>query len=499
VRSIAGRDEPIATTPGGFNPWPLLRPLLASWPLLVVGLLVGPAIVSIMQSRAPVMYSAEALVAPNRTRTQVQFVPQIKTIDDNSAAGGSALTPERRQALVDLVHSSNVEAQVLADLNGKLSTDSLQRGQLSQQVSGTIRPRSEILSIQAVAAAPSDSMLIVNAWAKNYVDEVNKLYSSSGGDGSIGRLRDEAQQTLEAAQTTLSTSIATSQLESLTEQITQRQALLTLLQSPYQTASATGDTKSGSGDSTSSASTSNPSLNDYRLAERRTLDDLAQTLRRVDATRQNVRALVSQAQTSGNGNASDAAALALLKTQLVAISDGLPSQIQLQLPTGLSGGSATDLLALAASLDAARAELQNQFETRRAGYEQKNAQDITDLELQLQDLRAKREGADAERKRLTAARDLASDTYTALAKKAEEQRVTNSTAGHEVELASEATYAGQLPKQATSSLVAAALIGLLITIAIAYLRWYALGRGRSFDTIRLRPSPSPRSEHSVTH
>jgi hypothetical protein len=460
----------------------LLKPFLVSWPLLLLGLILGPAIVLATQSRAPVVYSAEALVAPNRSRTQVQFVPQIKTIDDSTtAAGGSALTPERRQALVDLVRSSNVEALVMKDLNGKLPDSELQQGALVQQINGGIRPRSEILSIQALASSPTDAMLIVNSWARNYVDEVNHLYSSSDSDGSIQALRDRAQQDFQAAQATLNASIATSDLETLDQQIQQKQALLALLQSPYQgAAQGTADTSSDAKPSAASSTqvqVSNAVLNDYRLAERRSLDDLAQTLRRVDATRQTARALLGQAQLNGGGGgSSDAAALALLKTQLVAISDGLPSQLQLQIPSSVGGSTAEDLQTLANSLDAARQQLAADFESRRAAYEANRAQQVSALERELQDLRARREAADAERKRLTAARDLASDTYTALAKKAEEQRVASSTAGHEVELASEATFAAPLPRQTTSALVTAAFAGLVAAAAVAVLRWYAFDR-----------------------
>jgi uncharacterized protein involved in exopolysaccharide biosynthesis len=82
-----------------------------------------------------------------------------------------------------------------------------------------------------------------------------------------------------------------------------------------------------------------------------------------------------------------------------------------------------------------------------------------------------------------AARDLASDTYSALAKKAEEQRVTNSTAGHEVEMASEATFASPVPRHGTGNLVIAAVVGLLIGGAIALIRWYGFGTGRSLSSI----------------
>ena len=42
---------------------PILRPFLASWPVLVLGLFVGIAVAAVFQARAPIVYTAEALVA----------------------------------------------------------------------------------------------------------------------------------------------------------------------------------------------------------------------------------------------------------------------------------------------------------------------------------------------------------------------------------------------------------------------------------------------------
>lgn len=487
LRSITVHDQALASRDVPFTS--ILRPFLASWPLLVAGLLLGGAIGYATQSRAPLMYTAEALVVPNRTRTQVQFVPQIKTIDDTSNAQAStALTPERRQALVDLVHSSSVEDQAIADLSGKLAANSLKRGGLVQQVTGGIRPRSEILSIQAVSSSADEAVLIANAWARSYVDEVNRLYAPAASNGSMEALRDGARQDLDAAQSNLNQSIGNSQLETLDQQIQDRQALVALLTSPYQPPAQAGPPSLPQ----TQTQTTNPSLNDYRLAERRILDDLAQTLRKVQATRDNVRALLSQAQLSGAGGSNNSAAIALLKTQLVSISDVLPSQLQLQLPSDAGSASTAELQTLATSLDAARDELAREFEARRTAYEQHNQQQVTQLQQELQDLRAKREAADAERKRFTNARDLAADTYTALAKKAEEQRVANSTSGHEVEMASEATFASVVPRNGTLML-GGAMLGVLAGTALALLRWFVTLRGSALPGARLSSAQPTKS------
>jgi uncharacterized protein involved in exopolysaccharide biosynthesis len=472
----------------------LVRPLLASWPILLIGIVLGPAIAAVIQSRAPATYMAEALVAPNRTITHVDFGAQIKTVDDNSATtSAGTMTPERRQALVDLIRSSDVESQVIKDLDGKVPADELRPGTLIQHVAGDIRARSEILSIRATAPSASDAAMIANAWANEYVTSVNQIYSGTSTDGSLTTLRDQAQQQLNAAETALSQSMQNSKLEALDGQIQSKQALLTLLQTPYQPQDASNQSTSTSPSASPTPSprsdqrsAAGPS-SDYRLAERRTLDDLAQTLRRIDVTRESVRALLAQSAANGSMSPSDAAALAIIKTQLVSISDGLPSQLQLQLPSTVNQDSTTDLQTLASSLDQARAQVANEFNTRKAAYEQNLSQQVSQLEADLRDIRAQREAARAERNQLTAARDLAQETYTALAKKAEEQRVANSAAGHEVELASQANFASPVPRQNILVLAAAGLVGLVLAAGVALFRWYVLGlSGRPERTWPLR-------------
>jgi hypothetical protein len=260
----------------------------------------------------------------------------------------------------------------------------------------------------------------------------------------------------------------------LDRQIQSKEALLKLLQTPYQPQTSAGMTASPSATPAPQANQVPVVSDDYRLADRRTLDDLAQTLRRIDVTRQSVQTLVEQARASGGTSPSDSAALAILKTQLVAISGGLSSQLQLQVPTNANQGSVDDLQALAASLKQARAQVSAEFDTRKAAYEANTQQQIAQLEGDLRDLRAQREAADAERKQLTAARDLASDTYTALAKKAVERRVAASAAGHEVELASQATFATPAPRQKILVLVVAGVAGFLAAGLICIVRRYWL-------------------------
>jgi hypothetical protein len=326
---------------------------------------------------------------------------------------------------------------------------------------------------------------VTNAWASEYVDQVNRIYASAGPDNSILALHDKAQRDLQQAQNALINSMRESRLEQLDSSIRDREHRMFLLQSAYQAgAYSQPDNSAAAQQQKAPQQTTSPNIpagtrppaatvdaatarGDYRLAEVRTLDDLAQTIRRLDATRENVRVLLSQAD-SGD-SPSSGVALTLVKAQLVSISDGLPRQTQLQLPA-TNSGSADELRSLADNIDQVRDRVAAEFETRRATYEQNRDAQIAALDDELRTLRSQREQADAERKQLTLQRDVALDTYTALARKVEEQRIAQGAVGHEVELASRAAFAVSGGKNVVLTLTASFVLGALVVAAIVLLQ-----------------------------
>lgn len=477
------RADEDAATVVVWVPW-WVSTLSAHWPLLALGAVIVPLLMAPFLFTAPKQYVAEALIAPTRARTQVQFEPSIKTVADGSSPQGTgAFTPERRQALVDLIRSSAVERQVVEQLSSTGQYPGLRTGELVQQISGGLRPRSEILSIQAVADDQTRAVAIVNAWAHGYVDQVNALYAPGESSAPLDNLVGQARSDLQQAQEALSTSLKDSRLDSLNRQIQDKEREIALLQTPYQApaTSSQQDPKSQqtgqSGQAAQQTQQSNlvagaaaaESLNDYRLAERRTLDDLAQTLRRLDATRENVRALLVQSDPSDQSGADSAAAIALIKAQLVAVSGSLPSQLQIQLP---AGGTTSDdqLRALVASIEQARAQVATEFDTRRTAYETRRTAQLAQLESDIRLLRWQQEQESATRSELTRKRDLAQQTFDALARKAEENRVSQGAGGHEVELASEASFASTVQRPTIPTLAGGAVLGFILGIV------FVLGR-----------------------
>lgn len=433
------------------------------WKTLLAGGVTATAVAMLALLVLPRAYVATAYVLPMPSAFEVQFEPKIRTVDQAAQSGtttgtSASVTPERRQALADLVGSSELESQVLQNLRGKISLADAQPGSLATHVKGTLMPKSDMIAIQADAASAQDAIAIANEWVAAYALRVNRIYSGSSGTQTLDSLvhqRDDALTQLQSVQAALVSDISTSSLESLDSRIKNDEHQLSLLQSAYQAGVFPQGTEASF------------ALDDYRLSELRTINDLAQTLRRLNATRESARALLNQAN-NGPGQPNDAAALALMKAQLVSLSGALPSQLQFQIPASGDADSANDLRSLIAGIDQARSAVQQEFATRRQAYETKRQSDIAALQDELRDLRSQFEARLAQRKELTGRRDLMLDTYSALARKVEERRVAEAGVGQAVQIASYAGAAQSTTPKPSIVIPVAAIIGVALAAGVIF-------------------------------
>ncbi|HEX8968278.1 MAG TPA: hypothetical protein VF937_10375 [Chloroflexota bacterium] len=491
-----------------------IQVLAGGWKILVLGGLIAGAVAAITLLLQPKQYVAEALVAPIFSSTQVQFEPRIRTVDSATEQTNGTLTPERRQALLDLVKTGEIESSVIRQISGTALNTPSQPGQLVGRVRGEQRPKSEMISIQAEADTPDDAVAITNAWAQGFVDLVNRVYGSNSVP-SLDKLkgqRDDALAQYQQNQAALADALQTNKQDALNRQISDREHQIAVLQSPYQSGafgqpstvtSANNRQSSSSTTNNNNTTTNDPNSNnvsanqapppvqvdaqtargDYRLTEVRTLDGLAENLRRLDVSKQNLRVLMARAQ-SGQSSAADEAAIAVLKTQLVSMTNDLP-QLQLQVTVDGNSNTAAELQQLNDSIDQARAQVAAEFDARRAAFEASSASQIASLEDEVRSLKSQSEAAATELKQLTLRRDLSWDTYTALARKVDEQTVAQSSSDQQVEIASRASVGVPstprfiiiVPAAAAAGVLIAALI-LLVPLVQAYLGPYVERRRR---------------------
>lgn len=452
---------------------------LRNWALLSVGVVVGVLSGWLVAVSQPATYVAEALIAPTRTHTEVQFESSIKTVTDAGGAtgtGNNGLAPatrERMQALADLVRSSTVEAKVLPEFRRTLPTSDWHPGMLRSHVRGALQPRSEIISIQVDAADPSQAVSLTNAWATAYAEFINHLYGSGNSSNTVQALeaqRDAAYAQHQSAQSALTALLRDDRVDELSRAINEKQDRLAVIYRP---------TASVSTSSNADATKVVNSFDDYRMLELRTINSLAQTLLRLDTLHARLQALANQAV----AGSTDVAAISVAKTQLLSISDGLPNQVQFQLPVSVSSNLDVNLDELIASVDRARTQLQVEFQTKRAEFEAGRAAEIRNLEEELRPMRAQLEELTSTRHDLTLKRDVAWDTYSALARKIEERKVAEAASGHEVEIAAVATDANPTQSNLWQYRISGGVLGFAAATLLLVLR-RTLQRGLSATRFR---------------
>jgi hypothetical protein len=447
--------------PRGRAGWvsPVASWLALNWVLLLGGAIAGFFLGSL--ALGPAQYTAQALVATSPRRTQAQLDSSITT--DTTSKASVSISPERRQALADLVSTGAVETAAIARLQQTLPGQHFQPGDLLNRVHGSLLSRSDVIAIQVDADTQADAAAIANAWAASYVEFINQLYVKDAGPSldTLIAQRDRAAAERDAAQQALNANLQQSKLEELVDGIQQRQQELDLLQA-------------------TPVNFEVPST-DYRAVQVQTLNDLSQTLRRIEVAEQSARVLLQGMPADPSASSGDETALTLLKAQLVSLSESTNSTVRLEIPSFNGDGSVTtrsQLETLVADLEQTRGQLSSELVDQREIYEAQVAERTSQIDDELRQMRADLERARAERNSLTARRDLAQSAYDALAKTVQEQTITNADAGREVEIATLARDVNPLVQLGVVPRAAGVVLGMWCAVLIALLlrglrrRWW---------------------------
>lgn len=459
--------------------------MLRRWRYIGAGCVIGAVAAGLMLLVLPRPYLAEALIAPVRAQTDVQFEPSIKTVGDTPAQ--AAPSAQRLQALADLALADTIEQEVITQLRGTLPDDQLQAGQLVKQVKAAVLPRSELIAIDVEAQSPTSALAIANAWTNAYVKTVNQVYANSNTLESVQAQRDQAYAALQQAIDANAADLKDNPAPALQRAIQDKEHQLEVLQTQYQAGQFTPPTSAGQ-----SASSAPPPIdgdlarNDYHLAEVRTINDLAQIMRRLDASKESLKTLID-ASDQGRPDPTTATALALLQSQLAGLSDALPGQVQFQFPP-YQGDASAQLQALAAAIDQARSSVAQELAARRQAYESARQGQIDQLESDLRSLREQATAPVARRQDLQLRQDLAWETYSALARKVEEREVAETSTTHEVEIASAPVQAQPMARSAVLTLLAGAFGGGVLAGLLSLFPHLLPGVGRHEPSRRPQPT-----------
>lgn len=392
---------------------PYLEALLRNW-MWIVGTAVLAALLAFgLSSLVPSTYEATALIAVTEPRERLQFDSRIETVPDNNplkAYPELATSDDILQALLAQIAPTTDDIKTLAALRGRVEAKS--GSDLS------------LIRLSARHSNPAKVSEITNAWAEIFVARANKIYSGQGEE-QIRFFESQLEQ-------------ARLELETAEQSLVDFQARnrLTLVSNQLDFYSQTQA--------------------DY-LASQRAVTVLRQDVQRLYDQ------LIAQSD-SRSTTFADQLTLLLLQikafdsrfsTNAAAAESTIPLQLQINGTESLTGAGRSEQLAFLTSLIRTLEEKAAQVET-----------ELAELEPQILALQGQRQEVEIETDRLIRDRDLAQETYIALARKVDQERITSQDNTSGVLLASRAAVPVQpvSPRRLLNTAAAGAL-GLLISFS----------------------------------
>ena len=403
--------------------------LIRHWVWIVGLALVAAAAAFVVSLLLPPTYEASAVVIITEPRYQMQFDPRFKTVDQWTPA---------YKAFPTLATSDGVLRSVL-DAYTPSPDSGIEEWKL-RALSGMLEATSEgdpsLVMLRVRSRSPEDAAAIANLWADALVQQGNRIYSEREDDvtffeeqvAQAEQVLDEADAALIEFEARSQASIVGAQLDSL------RQA-----QADY-------------------------------LADQRAIAYVVQDI-------QGLRAQL--AQQPGDRPISLADDLTALLLQIKAFNllqlksldaqASAPIQLQIDSAGSLSDKAPAEQIAfldnLVVTLEAKSAEIDGR---------------LAELEPQTLALQERLQEIDAESQRLVDARDLASETYTTLARKLEEARISAREENGVLQVGSHAAVPEKpvSPRKMLNTAVAGAL-GLMVGVCgIFAAEWWRGDRDR---------------------
>ncbi|MFN8597626.1 MAG: Wzz/FepE/Etk N-terminal domain-containing protein [Anaerolineae bacterium] len=341
----------------------LVRLIQRYWKWLVSLSVAGAGIALVIGLVSPPRYEATAWVVVTQPRYQLQFETRIQSVNE---------PPQTNKALPELALTDAVLSKVIEQLGERLNADDRVLAKFKDRLSARAGADPTLIRLTVAGTDPQETQAIANTWLATYVAYVNDLYQQSASDEAFFTAQaTEAQAKLAAAEQALVDYQGRNSLSIITAQLASRQAALT-------TALSNGRT--------------------------------------IAAVIQDARSLQQQlARQQPNSSTALADELAALYLQVDALNAQTTVPIQLQI-----GGGSAPLATRTASEQAALLGTLIEVLTAKAA---DIAEQAKAAEPELLALQQQQQAAQVEGERLTRERDLARDTYVALAHKLDEVRV----------------------------------------------------------------------------
>jgi uncharacterized protein involved in exopolysaccharide biosynthesis len=393
---------------------PYVEAIIRHWYWIVGAALIGAIIGFVVSSFLPPTYEATALVAVIGARERLQFDARFQETTENQPLRAFPQLAESDQVLQRLLVENLIE---------DVETVAAIRGAVTAEVGDDL----SIVQLTARSTEPALAADLANAWAAVFVEWANQIYGEQGGDQVrfFESQRDEALVALTAIEDALINYQGINQTQVISNTLV-----------------AYTDTQAG-----------------YLEAQRELLfltQDVEQLRDR----------LAEQPDTNSITLADQLTSLSL-QLQTYGANTTLPLLFQLNQELVLTGDSRAEQLVLLDSLLAALSLQANHLENELVAIEPR----ILALQQQVQ-------LAETEYHRLLRDRTVAEETYTALARKVNEERIAAQDTTTGVRLASEAAVP-QTPASPNKIFNAILLAGLGAFIGLSlvvFVQWHSSKR-----------------------
>ena len=450
-------------------PFPeLVRLLRRSWRLLVIGPVAAAVAAALLSLFVlPMRWDATSSLIMTLVKPSISLDPRVQTVSDEDLVRTSSSDDRgRRETLLGLVLSDDVIGQLWQEASGDLPANVQSVTDLKERLQPSAR--ANVLNLTARGDTPAQAARLANLWAQVAEQRINALYSQAMQPPTQAAAQAAAAQKnyLEAEQA-LIVFLQSSPIDELQRQIDQKKSVLDTLQRQQ-----------------------------VKVLETR-LQSRLDNLNKLDLLLANIKALQGQARADQTGSAS-AAALSSLLVQVSAFTTGAIIPVQLQIPIEQLRDAVSpaqrlsNLDVLAASL----ADLRRAWQAEAEGLQTQvlQASDLLSREVAGQDLMTGVQTMQAQinalqsdletqtdtQRRLTDARDVAWESFTALARRAAEVTIASETTSTEVRLASTALPPSDHATPHTLLNVALALVaGEILALAFVLLQAQAAAPGAS--------------------
>jgi capsular polysaccharide biosynthesis protein len=230
--------------------------VLVAWWREIALIAIGAAVVAavailLLRLVTPPTYASSATVAIARTQSSITFDERFTTLSqDQLQALSSVDAAARRGALLGLVSNGAVAQAVIAQLSNILTDENeqspaywLAEGQVKAELVGSTgsQANSDLIRITISADSPAKAAALANAWAQNYVEQVNRIYGQIPSElvASVTSELGKAQAEYDSAQTELEAFVAQNEVDKLNRLIVEKQDIIASLQAGKQTAITT--------------------------------------------------------------------------------------------------------------------------------------------------------------------------------------------------------------------------------------------------------------------